>query len=39
MPKDFNTTEYKKFTDVISDSILPLKFKKSPLREQAGCLV
>ena len=32
MPKDFNATEYKKFTDVISDSTLQLKFKKLPLK-------
>ena len=39
MPKDFNATEYRKFTDVISDSTLQLKCKKLPLREQAGWLV
>ena len=33
MPKDFNTTEYKKFTDVISDSNWQLTFEKPPLVE------
>ena len=33
MLTDFKTTEYRKFTNAVSDSTLQLKFSKIPLRE------